>query len=233
MSQVLSLYRLQQIDSQIDRIKTRLQAILKTLEDDAELKQAREELRLAEEKHASAEGDLKIAETEARNIHIKIEQVDASLYGGASHSPKELQDLQNDLAALKRRRVTLEDSQLEAMIAVENAEAAARGGQEKLQAILDRLAEQNRGLNQEQEALFKEVEKLTTERDATTGAIPADAIALYDQLRQQKRGLAIATISDNSCDACGSNLSLAQIQSARSSNQMAQCPSCGRILYGS
>lgn len=233
MSQVLNLYRLQQIDSQIDRTNTRLQAIQKTLDNDTDLQQARQNVQQAEEALTEIGGHLKESEMEVQNIQIKIEQIEASLYKGASHTPKELQDLQNDLTALKRHKATLEDQQLEAMIAAESSEAAQQSSQAKLQIVLARLAEQNRDLALEQEALRKEKEKLTIERDAASGAIPTEAMRLYDQLRQQKRGVAIATISDNSCDACGSTLSLAQIQTARSSSQMAQCPSCGRILYGS
>ncbi len=233
MSQALNLYRLQQIDSQIDRARARLQAIQKVLEDDASLRQAKEATRLLEETLISSEERLKQAEIDVKNIQIKIEQIDASLYGGQLHSPKELQDLQNDLAALKRHKIALEDYQLETMITVENAETVVHKAQEELQAVRDRLAEQNRELNLEQESLNKEVERLNVERNAAITAIPSESIGLYDQLRQQKRGVAIATISDNSCNACGSRLSLAQIQSARSSGQMAQCPSCGRILYGS
>jgi uncharacterized protein len=233
MSQTLSLYRLQQIDSQIDRTQARIQAIQKILEDDNELRLASEQAQSSESAYMAAERALKQAEVDVQNHHIKIEQTEASLYSGATHSPKELQDLQNDVAALKRHRVTLEDRQLEAMLASEKTEIALRSAQEDLQVVRERLVDQNLGLHQELEALQKEIDRLSTERNATAGAIPLDAIKLYDQLRQQRRGLAIATISDNSCDACGSTLSLAQMQSARSSGQMTLCPSCGRILYGS
>jgi uncharacterized protein len=233
MSQTLSLYRLQQIDSQIDRTQVRIQAIQKILEDDNELRQASEQAQSSESAYLAAEQALKQAEIDVQNQHIKIEQTEASLYSGTTHSPKELQDLQNDVAALKRHRITLEDCQLEAMLASERTETAFRSAQEALQAVRERLTDQNRDLHQELETLQKEIDRLSTERNATAGAIPLDAIKLYDQLRQQRRGLAIATISDNSCDACGSTLSLAQMQSARSSGQMTLCPSCGRILYGS
>ena len=233
MSQTLSLYRLQQIDSQIDRTQVRLQAIKKILEDNAELQLASEQVQSSDTNYKSAEQVLKQAEVDVQHQHIKIEQTEASLYGGTTHSPKELQDLQNDVAALKRHKATLEDQQLEAMLAVEKAEIAYHSAQENLQAVSNRLVDQNQSLQQELGTLQKEIDRLTTERNATAGAIPIDAIGLYDQLRQERRGLAIATISDNSCDACGSTLSLAQMQSARSSGQMTLCPSCGRILYGS
>jgi uncharacterized protein len=95
------------------------------------------------------------------------------------------------------------------------------------------LEEQNRGLHEEQALLQKDLEKLAAERAAVENPIPADALRLYDQLRQQRRGIAVAIINDKSCSACGSGLSAAQMQSSRASGSIALCPSCGRILYGS
>jgi uncharacterized protein len=242
MSQTLSLYRLQQIDSQIDLAQARLQSIQKILSDDTELRLIHEQLISAEGVMQSADQALKKAENDAQNQRIKIEQIEASLYGGKGHNPKELLDLQNDVAALKRHLVTLEDIQLEAMLAAEAAASSHNSAQADLRAAQIHSAEQNRGLYAEQNTLQKELEKLFAERAAVAGPIPPDALGLYDQLRQrggpgssagQRRGLAVAVISENSCSACGFGLSAAQMQSSRASGQIAFCPSCGRILYGS
>jgi predicted nucleic acid-binding Zn-ribbon protein len=56
-------------------------------------------------------------------------------------------------------------------------------------------------------------------------------LEMYENLRQQKRGVAIAEISDNACAACGTTLTAALQQSARSATTLTHCPSCGRILY--
>jgi uncharacterized protein len=233
MNQTLSLYRLQQIDLQIDRLQARLHAIQEILDDDAELRQLNEQVRTVEARCQAAGLALKQAEQEVQSQHIKIEQTQSSLYGAKSHSPKELQDLQNELASLKRYLVVLEDRQIEAMMASETAEADLQAAQAKFLVGQDGQAEQNNGLRLEQEALKTDLERFFIERNAVAGAVPTTELALYDQLRQQRRGIAVAVIGDNSCGACGSNLSLAQIQSARSSGQMTLCPSCGRILYGS
>jgi hypothetical protein len=233
MSQTLSLYRLQQADSQIERAQARLLAIQKTLDDDANLRQANEQADSAKALYQSADRALKQAETDAQSLRIKIEQTEASLYGGKGHSPKELLDLQNDVAALKRHLVTLEDIQLETILATEETMFAQVAAETDLRAAQIYSTEQNRSLQEEQNTLQKELEKLFAERAAVAGPIPSDALGLYDQLRQQRRGLAVAVISENSCSACGSGLSAAQMQSSRASGQMALCPSCGRILYGS
>jgi predicted nucleic acid-binding Zn-ribbon protein len=233
MSQTLSLYRLQQVDNQIDRANARMQAIQKILDDDVELQLAKEYADLADATCQSADLSLKQAEAEAQNQRIKIEQTETNLYGNQGHSPKELLDLQNDVAALKRHLITLEDIQLEAMVNAENSLSAKQTAKAILQTVENKSSEQNRGMHEEQTALQKELEKHFSERAAAVGPIPPDALRLYDQLRQQRRGIAVAVISDNSCSACGSGLSAAQMQSSRASGQMAFCPSCGRILYGS
>ncbi|MDI6768382.1 MAG: C4-type zinc ribbon domain-containing protein [Anaerolineales bacterium] len=233
MNQTLSLYRLQQTDSQTTRALTRLQAIQEILENDEALRVAREQAEAAEKNRLSAERSLRQAEAAVRGQQIKIEQTEASLYGGQIHNPKELQELQNEAAALKRYLATLEDRQLEAMLADEEAEAAHLAAQATLQGTQSGLNERNRSLSQEQASLQREIEKFDAERQAIANAIPAEYIETYNRLRQQRGGVAVAGISDSTCAACGSGLTPAQQQAARSAAQIAHCPSCGRILYGS
>jgi len=233
MNQTLSLYRLQQIDLQIDRLQARLHTIQELLDDGAELRQLNEKVEAVEARYQTAEQLLKQAEGDVQSQHIKIEQTQSSLYGAKSHSPKELQDLQNDIASLKRHLVVLEDRQIEAMMVSETAEADLQVARAQLLVGQGGQAEKGKGLHIEQSSLNNDLDRFFVERNAVARVIPPTELTLYDQLRQQRRGIAVAVIGDNSCGACGSTLSLAQIQSARSSGQMTLCPSCGRILYGS
>ena len=232
MSAALALYRLQQVDSQIDQIQARLKVIQQTLENDVALRAANEGFAAAEGKHKDAERALKMSEAEVEKQRIKIEQTESSLYGGKVQNPKELQDLQKDVTALKRHLDTLEERELEAMIAVETAEKELQMAKTDLERVQSNLKEQNKGLTQESEMLRKNLERLNSERQAVVTDIAGQALSVYDQLRKQKRGLAITTITDNSCEACGSTLTQSQQQNARSTSQLFHCPTCGRILYG-
>ncbi len=233
MSQTLSLYRLQQVDTQIDRVQTRLNIIQKNLEDDTELTHAIDLVAKADSIRVTADRSLKEAESNAHLLRMKIEQTESSLYGGMGHTPKELLDLQNDVGSLKRHMITLEDAQLEAMMNLDISMSESQAAKTALDIAQKRLEERNKLLLVEETALQKELEKLISERSATAGPIPTDIIGLYEKLRQQRRGMAVSVISENSCSACGSGLSAAQMQSSRASTQIAFCPSCGRILYGS
>src|SRR5215207_3386695 len=149
MSAALGLYRLQQVDSQIDQIQARLRMIQQTLENDMELRAANDGFTAAAGKHKEAERTLTLTEAEVQKQHIKIEQTEASLYGGKVHNPKELQDLQKDVASLKRHLETLEERQLEAMIAAETAENELRIAKTDLEHVQSNVKEQNKDLAHE------------------------------------------------------------------------------------
>jgi len=233
MSQALTLFRLQQIDLQLDRARSRLDTIQKTLEDDTSLRQLFQLAASAADEQLNAEEKQTKAEADVQSLRIKIDQTEASLYGGAVHSPKELQDLQNDVAALKRYLTTLEDQLLENMLATEEAQARNQKEQSTLIAAQSGREAQSLGLHQELTSLTKDIQTLNTERLAITGTLDGGQNSLYEQLRLERRGVAVTGIQDNSCSACGATLTLAQVQISRSSTQLARCPSCGRILYGS
>lgn len=231
MNAALGLYRLQQVDTQIDQIQARQKWIRETLQNDLELRAATERLAAAESHHKDAASALKQSEAEVEKQRIKIEQAEASLYGGHVHNPKELQDLQKDVASLKRHLETLEERELEAMLAAETTEKELQIAQAGLERVKSNLGDQNRDLTKESESLDKNIERLNSERLAVITDIAKQNLSIYEQLRQQKRGIAITTLSDNSCGACGTTLTPSQQQSARSASQLFHCPTCGRILY--
>ena len=231
MSASLSLFRLQLVDSRIDEIRMRLEEIQRTLENNSELRQAKEHVTNTETAYNSALQILKQAETEVDKQKVKIEQSEASLYSGNVKNPKELQDLQNEFASLKRYLGTLEERQLEAMLENETAEQTNQSALHKLEKVQARLAEQNVTLTTEQADLNKELERLREERQAALNPLDTNLLTDYDDLRQQRRGVAVAQVSDGACAACGTTLTPSQNQSARSTTQIYKCPTCGRILF--
>ncbi|MDX9991751.1 MAG: C4-type zinc ribbon domain-containing protein [Anaerolineales bacterium] len=231
MSHILGLYRLQQVDSRIDQANARLEAIHAILENNRDIQVARAALEQAKKSLSEAEKSLRASEAASETQQIKLEQIQASLYGGRIQNPKELQDLQNDLASLKRHLATLEDAQLEAMLRLEAARETHQMGGQALQEVETRVFSQNASLKGEREILLSSLENLKAEHAATHSAISPDLLERYEALRLKRRGLAVATISDNACDACGAGLTPGQAQAVRMSAQLIECPSCGRFLF--
>ncbi len=231
MSLTLPLYRLQQIDTRLKQINSRLSVIQATLENNSELKAAA--IRLEEARSAShrAQVSLKSAEYESANQRIKLELADASLYSGRIHNPKELQDLQKDIASIKRNLNTLEDQQLEFMISVETALMEVEKAQQAFDITQGKVIGENASLNAELLSLQKDQESFNAQRLAVLPAIDPSSLVLYDSLRQKRSGLAVSMVSENACNTCGASLTPGLAQSVRNSNSLVFCPMCGRILY--
>jgi len=231
MSLVLNLYRLQQVDSHADQITARLKVIDDAIQHNAALTEARTNFEAAEAVFKSAERILRQTESDVQAQRIKIEQAEASLYGGNIKNPKELQDLQNDVASLKRHQATLEDKQLEAMIGLEDAQTQHKTKQDIFVTIQSRVLADNRTLIDEHEKLTNEIASLMVERKVILASVEEADLKLYEQLRQQRRGVAVTKLADGSCAACGGNLTPGLQQSAKSPTQITRCPNCSRILY--
>ncbi len=230
MSAALGLYRLQQVDSQMDAIRARLAVIRQTLENDLELRAAAQALTAAETLHKQAAGALKQSEAEVEKQSLKIKQTEASLYSGNVKNPKELQDLQMEIASLKKHLGTLEERELEAMLHAEETEKNLEQAKAQLAGIQSNVLTQHRDLAAESETLKKDLERLESERQAAIGNLDAQSLKTYEGLRQHKRGIAVAALSEDSCSACGATLTASQQQHARSV-PLFYCPTCGRILY--
>jgi len=219
------------VDSRIDDIRVRLAEIRQILENDEEIRRAQKHVDQTEEAHSVVLKILKRAESDVEQQKIKIKQAEGNLYSGNVKNPKELQDLQNEVAAHKRYLGTLEDRQLEAMLKEEEASDVNNLAIVEYKRITERLANQNQNLTTEQSELIKELQRYESEREAALVPLDANLLTLYDELRQQKRGLAVATVTEGACAACGTTLTPAQNQCARSTTEICTCPSCKRILY--
>jgi uncharacterized protein len=231
MSDSLTLYRLQQLDLRLGQIEARLSEIQEALENNLLILDAKNRLEVVTGELQNKENSLRIVDQLVQEKRVKIEQVESNLYGGNVKNPKELQDLQNDVVSLKHNLSTLEEQELENMFSLENVQVAHKSALEDYTNLRTHVEEQNHDLTIEKEILQKEARRLFTERQATTQSIAPEPLDLYEKIRIQRHGIAVTTISDNSCDSCGSVLTLSQQQAAHHSHQLFRCPSCGRIIY--
>ena len=231
MSQAFNLFRLQKIDSQLDQINGRLAEIDHILATDENLHLAEEQFQNAKKHLFILQQTLKQKEDEVQAQRIKIETNESSLYGGKVHNPKELQDLQIDIASLKKRLLILEDEQLDIMLAIEVAENEFGQVQIDLNQAQADHVNRTASLAGEQSQLIKSKENLLAERNPLINSVVPENLAIYQALREQKKGVAVVSVDDESCSACGTTIRPAEIQSARSPQKIAFCSSCNRILY--
>lgn len=231
MSLSFHLYQLQKLDSQVNQASNRIAEINHLLTQNETLLQAQTRLDQAAEEQKDIRGKLREIEISAHNKRIKMEQSEAALYGGAVKNPKELQDLQTEIALLKRTIAQVEDTQLELMVAAEACDQNYRDAEAFLNSVKAEMASKMANLTGEMNLLRATLDRLEIERKALVSQINPALLENYNQLRAAKKGLAVVPVEEDCCTACGTTLTAAEIQAARSSTKLVNCPSCGRILY--
>jgi hypothetical protein len=231
MSAALGLLRLQQVDSRIDHLEAELGRIKAELENNQVAAAARQALEAAEEEQKDAENGRMRAEGGASALRLKLQQAEASLYGGTVRNPKELQDLQAEVASVKKHLITLDADEIAWMERLEAADGRCHAASAHLSEVLAGLESEHGQLRQRQSELARAKESLLSERGATADAVRSTWRESYDGLRRTRRGVAVVAVEDGACAACGTALTPALQQTVRHAQDLTYCPSCGRILY--
>jgi predicted nucleic acid-binding Zn-ribbon protein len=228
---VAALYALQEIDLALDADRAGIADASSLLDEPEELTDARARLAERQEARHAAERLFNDQEAEADQVAAKIEPLERKLYHGTILNPKELDDLQHDIDSLKRRRSELEDTALSAMDALEGAQAAFAEAERELKELISQHGNDAEEARQRTAALETEVVDLERRRVQQAGEIEAPLIELYERLRANRQGRAVAKVVGGACQGCRISLPMNLIQRARSSNEIVQCSSCERILH--
>lgn len=229
MSESSNLYRLQCLDSEADAKQQRLKEIAAALRESEALQQARrttEEAQAQAQQCALRQRDL---ELQTRGLVDKIARFEQRLYEGTIKNPKELDDLQKDIASLRRRQQQLEDELLEVMLKREEAENTHTQAQTRLEEIQAQWSAQQADLLRERDALQARLAEIEQERATLLPQIEADILSTYQYLRRRKGGVAIAQMLDGACSACGVALPPGLEWQLRQGKR-ACCSNCERIL---
>lgn len=171
-------------------------------------------------------------EDEITSLNEKASAHDKTLYGGTISNPRELQTLQDEIAALKRRVSQLEDQELELMEEVEPLDADLARFAER-RATLDADAARLRAQIAEDEvAIDRELAGVEAERAALAADVAPELLAEYDTLRKQLGGIAIARLVGGTCGGCHLSLSAVEVDRIKHlpPEEPAHCEECGRLL---
>ncbi len=225
------LFQLQKIDLRIDQIDVRVKKINDLIKNNASLQEADALVKKAESEVAHKNSEIADLESAANAKTIKIEQSESSLYKGNIQNPKELADLQKEIASLKHFLASIEEDQLNKLGELETLTTELEKHKHTHQSIFDDWQKANSSLMIELEELKKEKEKLTAERQAVLNQVSPENQSLYEKLRISKNRIAVTSVEEESCTICGAEVTAADIQKAKSAANLTTCASCGRILY--
>ena len=230
MSQAEDLLTLQEVDTVLDRLNRRLSEIKAELHETDELIAARSARQTAEEQVTHQRATRKDLELADASLETRIKQAEQRLYSGIVKNPKELLDLQNDIASLKRQKNTLDDQLFAAMVALEEGEAHWQTCVATLTRIEAEWRTSQGDLISELDQVEQDLAHKTIEQADARAPLSAANLALYDQLRRRKGGQAVVEILGSLCEGCQVRVPAYVMQQLGQPAGQSRCPNCERIL---
>jgi uncharacterized protein len=171
------------------------------------------------------------AERDVEQVRTRIEKDRARLDAGQVSAARELASLQSEIENLHRRQGDLEEVVLELMERRETLESQ----QAELTTSRDSIGGEMAEIAARRDAAFAEIDeqaaKASDQRDSVAAEVPADLLALYDQIRKSK-GVGAAMLRAGRCEGCHLNVDAADLKVIRSSapDDVVRCEECRRIL---
>ncbi|HWS57449.1 MAG TPA: C4-type zinc ribbon domain-containing protein [Actinotalea sp.] len=183
----------------------------------------------------TAAGDLRreLAKAEADVEQVRSRAVrDQARMDSGSASVKDVQALAAELEALGRRQEALEEVELDVMERLEAHETALADVSRARDELLVTQQAAVADLAAQLAVVDEQVAALTAERSARVQGLDAGLVELYERLRGQLGGLAVAPLRGRRCEGCRLELNpgdVAHIHAALP-EQVVRCEECGRIL---
>ncbi len=226
-----TLYQLQQLDLELERLIAEQQALVSSLQGDSTLKRLRAEHNIAQQQLHSGLQAQKEAEWALEELDQRLRTQEQRLYSGTVTNPKELYALQQEVQRLRAQQNRQEEMALEVILATESLQETTNNKAEALRQAEEKWAEANAAGVIRRDQLEAKRQELQAKREQFVRDIDTELLKRYEALKRTKQGRAVSKVEQNSCQWCRVILTPSELQRVRVSSDLQMCSNCGRILY--
>jgi len=228
--QLALLRELQNIDLELDEIKSEKEEIVarlkentsfldKLVEDLNEQKEELEEIRsLQREKKA-----------ELTDIKETLSQKQKRLREVGTN--KEYKAVESEIESLKDSSEQTEEELLHLLEVIESTEESIEEKEDKIVQLREGIASDEAEAEKELRALDDKIQALEDRQDEARSEVSRRVIHKYDFIRSRRTGLAIVPAKDGHCEGCYMAVPPQQFIEIQRGESLEICPSCNRILY--
>ncbi|MQY11240.1 hypothetical protein SRB5_13550 [Streptomyces sp. RB5] len=199
---------------------------------EADLKQQRDLLVAAQTEESDTAREQTKAEQDVDQVRTRAARDQKRLDSGTVSSPKDLENLQREIASLARRQSDLEDVVLDVMERRESAQERVAELTGRVESVETKTAEAVSRRDAATAEIDAEVASVGKEREVVAGSVPADLLSLYDKLRTQQGGVGAARLFQKRCEGCRQELAITELNEIRAAapDTVLRCENCRRIL---
>lgn len=228
------LVRLQALDDQVRKLaaeaeeKPRLVALERKALEEAKARLAEAE-KAARESHMAADR----LELDVRTKEDAVKKLDGQLNTATSN--KVYSELLLNIRSARADIEKIEEQILARMDDTEALEAVVEKARVVVRSAEDEFREAEKTLLAQGAEIRGRLDQRRAIRDVLAKEIDRDVLAVYDRVREARKGLGIATITvdtegEHFCAACQMTVPIQEISQAMAADRIVQCRSCNRIL---
>jgi predicted nucleic acid-binding Zn-ribbon protein len=224
------MYELQRVDLTWVKVSRRLQQLQELLGESAELRAVRQQVAATQAELRDWHAKQKNAELEDKQLAERIQATEERLMSGNVRNPKELDNLQHSLEALRRQREGVMEEGVQAMAQTETLSAQLVVQEQSLSSVEKGWSGNQTELREEEHKLKQNAVLLKRKREQVVSGMSETLRERYETMRKRKGGVAVAVVQNGTCSACHVTLPTGVVNTLRGATSLVLCPSCGRYL---
>lgn len=143
---------------------------------------------------------------------------------------KEFQAIDREINAARKQIAELEEQIVNLTAQLETLQTEASSRLAELQAKEEQSKTSEKDKEADIKSLQEEINKAASTRETISAEIPSNLIRRYQQLREQRRGVALSIVQNGSCLGCNMQLPPQLYNMLIKGEELLFCPHCQRIL---
>lgn len=230
-----TLLRVQDLDTELAQLEHRRSS----LPERADLRAAADRLRALDTEMAALDAERQLLADRQQEIERQVgtvvarrSAIEQRMYAARGPEARDLQAMADEVAHLDRRRIELEDQELEVMEQqepLEGALARLAGDRDALAAAAVSLTT---ALHAAEAVIDAEIATVSASRSIEADTLPESLRDRYESLRAKLGGIGAARLVGNRCSGCHLELPSMEVDRIRHlpPGTVATCEQCGRLL---
>lgn len=185
----------------------------------------------AETEKADIKHELSKSEIDVEQVVTRIEKDEKRMASGTA-SPKELEQMQHELASLNKRRSELEEIELEVMVRVDGIDDRIKSLSVERDQFKLKMAELDAQKTKELTDIAEAVSSANGQRADIAAKISAEVVELYEKIKKTGAGIGAARLIEGKCDGCHLSINAVELSKIKemAADEIVRCEECRRIL---
>jgi hypothetical protein len=225
-----NLLKLQEVEIETASVQVRLAGFPRLLADlDARLEASEGAVTLEAGRLSDIQQDYRVQEADAKEIQSRIVKSEEKLRSVKTN--KEYQSSLKEIDDLKTSLSDIEDRMLAHLDEMDQVAASVATKEDEVKLLAREIEEEKEHIRQSALSAKRQLDRLNDERVKIISVIEPDLLKIYETVKQNSGGVAIAVVKNAVCLGCHLNLPPQMFHDLLHFDKLLVCPHCERLIY--